>query len=366
MRKPRFLTALLSVVLLLSAALPAAAETESRSLQFDFSEDEAGFRPIFADLPAAAGTEDFYELVSGRRDVPVEGAGGGLYLSGNNHSDDLFMGYYVPVTGLTPGERYAFRVSFRLATNVDGGQMGVGGSPGSSVYVKGGVCGREPCVSAGGDSHLRLNLDKGNQAVGGADMALLGNLEKPAAAHSSEYALKDFSFRAEAAADETGTVWLILGTDSGFESTSSYYLTDITLRWTTADAATLTRAEAVELLYAARGEGAMAFPSFVDAAMDAPYYYALGWAERCGIVLGCGDARFEPENDLTGVQAALMLYRLAGSPAQTSAPVPGVPDWAQDATAWAAAQALFSVEELAAPLRAAAFRSALERLDAEK
>ncbi len=86
----RILSAALALALL---AMPwnGASAAES-GMNFDFEEDDSGFLPIFADLPAVEGTEEFYELEYGHRDVPVEGAGKGLFLSGNNHSDDLFMG----------------------------------------------------------------------------------------------------------------------------------------------------------------------------------------------------------------------------------------------------------------------------------
>ena len=129
----RACAALLAAMLLSSMAY--AAEP---AVTFDFEKDDAGFTPVFADCPAEDGVDDFYELRHGWAELPM-GGGKGLFLSGNNHSDDLFMGYYKELPGLKPGRLYEFHVTFRLATNVDGGMIGVGGSPGASVFVKGGV-----------------------------------------------------------------------------------------------------------------------------------------------------------------------------------------------------------------------------------
>ena len=40
------------------------------------------------------------------------------------------MGVYQEISGLTAGQLYEFQASFRLATNVESGMIGVGGSPG--------------------------------------------------------------------------------------------------------------------------------------------------------------------------------------------------------------------------------------------
>ena len=114
----RACAALLAAMLLSSMAY--AAEP---AVTFDFEKDDAGFTPVFADYPAEDGVDDFYELRHGWAELPM-GGGKGLFLSGNNHSDDLFMGYYKELPGLKPGRLYEFHVTFRLATNVDGGMIG--------------------------------------------------------------------------------------------------------------------------------------------------------------------------------------------------------------------------------------------------
>lgn len=117
----------------------AAGKNAVGEASFDFSEDDGGFAPIFSDYPTEPDVEQFYEFQTGHEEVPVADAGKGLFISGNNHSDDLFMGYYKELTGLAPETEYQFTVRFKLATNVEGGMIGIGGSPGESVFVKCGV-----------------------------------------------------------------------------------------------------------------------------------------------------------------------------------------------------------------------------------
>lgn len=341
----RILSAVLALTLL---AVPwnRAFAAES-GVNFDFEEGVSGFLPIFADLPAAEGTEEFYELEYGRRDVPVEGAGKGLFLSGNNHSDDLFMGYYKELDGLTPGEPYVFQVTFRLATDVEGGLIGIGGSPGSSVYVKGGVTAQKPAAAVTEERYYRLNLDKGNQGSGGADMAVIGDMVKYDSQRPDEYEFKAFTFTAEAVPGEDGKVYLIFGTDSGFEGTSSWYADNIAVQWVEKRNETITRAEAVQLLYDAAFAGPVDGPVFQDVDPASPYWYALGWARNNGYISGCGGGRFAPEDRLTAEQAISILYRYAGSPETVlPADLPGVSPWAKQSTAWGLQQGLIQEDDL--------------------
>ena len=323
--------ALLAAVLLGQTAL--AAQPERR---FDFERDDGGFVPIFADYPAGEGVDAFYELEHAWTALPA-GDGKGLYLSGNNHSGDLFMGYYKEISGLTVGQLYEFQAAFRLATNVDGGRIGVGGSPGSSVFVKGGIAAEKPQRSAAEQNTYRLNVHKGNQGVGSCDMLLLGNLEKEAAQHPGAYEWKQFSFTMQARASADGCVYLILGTDSGFEATSTYYLDDVTLSWSERQETAITRGDAIRRMYDDVLPAAAAAPAFADVGPDSPYCAAVGWAQARGLVSGYGAGCFGAADVLTVPQALTILYRYAGSPAVRGGAelADRVPVWAADAAAWA-------------------------------
>lgn len=330
----RNMTKLVGLALAASMLVSPVYASENR-VTFDFERDDGGFTPIYADYPGGEGVEEFYELRHGHEKVPIDGAGKGLFLSGNNHSDDLLMGYYKELTGFRPGQLYAFHVTFRLATQVDGGMIGVGGSPEASVYVKGGVAMERPERVQDELSYYRLNLDKGNQGLGGVDLALLGNLEKEKTVRSGEYEWKGFSFDARARADAEGRLWLMLGTDSGFEAVSSYYLDDIALTWTEEADELISRGGAIRRMYDDLRPAGEDAPDFTDVGEGSPYWDALGWAQKNGLVSGYGGGVFGPEDPLTVEQAAVLLYRYAGSPSVEWGGVPTeASDWAEEAIVW--------------------------------
>ena len=190
--------------------------------------DAEGWTVAFADLPVDY-DPSIFELESGHRPLPDGLPGSGIYVQGHNRSDDLFMFLKRQVGGLIPGAAYAVSVSIDLATNVPAGSIGIGGSPGASVFVKGGAAAIEPDTVEDGNGYLRMNIDKGNQSRGGESMAVLGNVAHPDVAQR-EYRIKTLDsaglpLRVEA--DDEGRAWLVVGTDSGFEGLSALYYTRI-------------------------------------------------------------------------------------------------------------------------------------------
>jgi len=221
---------LLSLCLFLLALVSCSGGYE-QEYQFDytFNENQQGWITGFADLPADYDPA-FYELDSGWSELPSGLEGNAIYLSGHNHSDDLFMFLKVQIDGLKPDTSYQVHFSIDLASNTPEGMMGIGGSPGESVYVKAGATTNEPEVIEADDGWLRINIDKGNQASEGEDMINLGTLANPNIDLNTftgeEYALmtldnQDRTFTVTT--DNAGVVWVIAGTDSGFEGPTAVY-----------------------------------------------------------------------------------------------------------------------------------------------
>jgi len=243
--RPRALLAAPSVVLsaVLLAALLGCGEQlygpgrpDGDAFDYSFAGGTEGWTHGFADYPL--GREQEWELVADHRPLPapLDGSNGAIYLSGNNHSDDLFMFIKRRVDGLTPNGRY--RVTFRieLATNSPSGCAGIGGAPGESVYLQGGVAPVEPVAVPGDDDHYRLNVDHGGQGADGEYAIVLGNLANgDPDCDSPEYRLKLFddpSRALDVTADAEGAAWLFAGIDSGFEGTTSTYVTSFAVRFT--------------------------------------------------------------------------------------------------------------------------------------
>ena len=203
---------------------------------YTFEEDEQGWVTDFADLPADF-DETFYELDSSWGALPSGLEGNAIYLSGHNHSDDLFMFLKKQIDGLKPNTTYQVFFSIDLASNTPEGMMGIGGSPGESVFVKAGSTTNEPEVIIDDQGWLRMNIDKGNQASEGEDMINLGTLANPNidldTFTGEEYALMTLTSEGrsfEVVSDDQGKAWLIAGTDSGFEGSTRVYYSSIIVR----------------------------------------------------------------------------------------------------------------------------------------
>ena len=79
-----------------------------------------------------------------------------------------------------------------------------------------------------------MNIDEGNQASEGEDMFYLGNIANPNidlnTITGEEYALMTLTSERrsfEVVCDDQGVVWLIAGTDSGFEGPTGVYYSRI-------------------------------------------------------------------------------------------------------------------------------------------
>ena len=201
-------------------------EPGSDHVEFDFSfeTDAGGWAVAFADLPEDY-DQSIYELDGGHRALPDGLDGAGMYVQGHNRSDDLFMYLRRRVDGLTPAASYTVSATIDLATDAALGLVGIGGAPGESVFVKAGASTAEPEAAPDSTGHLRMNIDKGNQSRGGSQMAVLGNVGHPDIV-GDEFRLKTLDSMDSPVvvkADDSGSAWLIVGTDSGFEGLTRLY-----------------------------------------------------------------------------------------------------------------------------------------------
>lgn len=194
-----------------------------QEFSYDFSQGANGWIGDFADYPQ--GQDDRFELTFGETTLPAplnenEGA---LVLSGTNLSDDLFMYLKKQISGLEPNTEYEAVFTVQFASNVPDGMIGIGGSPGESVWIKAGATGIEPEPESDDMGYLRMNIDKGGQSQGGDDMVVLGDFSNDT--DQELYNLKIVTNEAplEVTTDGNGNLWLIVGTDSGFEGTTMIF-----------------------------------------------------------------------------------------------------------------------------------------------
>lgn len=196
---------------------------------YSFENGTAGFQAVFSDYHYdPSGDYDIYELTSDYRKIPVDGRESmGLYIASHNRSDDIFMGYIKEISGLEPGREYNVSVEFLLATDVEGGLIGIGGAPGESVFVKCGASTVRPEVILE-NGYFSLNIDKGAQNNNGEQMQLIGDMAKPEGSPEG-FVFKQMTASFTVKTNDEGRFYLIIGTDSGFEGFTEYYIDDVIL-----------------------------------------------------------------------------------------------------------------------------------------
>lgn len=194
---------------------------------YDFESGLEQWIPNFADYPV--GDSISYELLADHTMLPdpLDDTEGAIKISGKNMSDDLFMFMKKKVSGLVPNTTYSVWFNVTFASNVPDNMAGVGGSPGESVYIKAGATSVEPMLEEDNMGYYRMNIDKGNQSTGGSDMIVLGDFSNDT--DMEEYTLKTVGNTEGFAvtSNENGEAWLIVGTESGFEATTTIYYDDI-------------------------------------------------------------------------------------------------------------------------------------------
>lgn len=197
---------------------------------YNFSAGAEEWTADFADYPNEPGVELAYafEFFPTGLPFPLDEKDGAIKQSGINRSDDLFMFIKRKIPGLEPGRKYSVDIMVDIATNAASNMVGVGGAPGEGVAIKTGVVSFEPKKLLNtAENYFRMNLDKSNQQNSGADMKVIGNFANGTG--NNEYRLKQLKTITPlmVQANTLGEIWLILGTDSGFEGKTSIYYNSI-------------------------------------------------------------------------------------------------------------------------------------------
>lgn len=204
-----------------------SSEKVTKTFTYTFSNDAEGWSGDFADYPI--GEKENYELHFEYATLPspLNTAEGALLMTGSNQSDDLFMFVKRKITGLSPGATYSVNFAVEFASDVPDGMVGVGGSPGESVFIKAGASQTEPVKVEASDDYYRMNIDKGNQSQGGDDMIVIGDFSNDTDSETYTLVERTNENPFQVQADSKGELWLIVGTDSGFEATTTIYYNTI-------------------------------------------------------------------------------------------------------------------------------------------
>jgi len=199
---------------------------QKKEWSFNFEKEASGFKEIFSDYHDDGNNYTTYEMAFGRELIPVESGSQGLFINGSNRSDDLFMGFIKKLERLKASTEYHFTLNFVLGTNAEAGSIGIGGSPADSVYVKAGFVNEEPKSALDENMIFRLNIDKGNQSEGGLTLPVVSTMAK-AEGSKEGYGLKTIKVEIDLRSNTDGSVYLVIGSDSGYEGLTRYYLDDV-------------------------------------------------------------------------------------------------------------------------------------------
>jgi hypothetical protein len=208
--------------------------TQPISFNYDFETGNQGWTAGFSDYPSDYDDLSIYELASGIKSLPDDQSKHAFYIAGHNRSDDLFMYLKTKVSGLQASTRYIANIKIDMLSREGDDCSGIGGSPGGSVYVKFGVADIEPKQDA-----YYLNVDKGNQLAGGTNAHTLGNVAIPGkSCESNEFEAKVIPSTTENqlafTSNADGSIWLFVGSDSGYEGFTELYYNNLTFTMTLA------------------------------------------------------------------------------------------------------------------------------------
>lgn len=210
------------------------AISSSIHLEFDFRQGVQGWEAGFAEYdPDMEGMMLEAEIRPLPSELGINGAG--YYLQGMNRSDDLFMFLKRQLEaddGVVPGQEYRVMFTIVFASNAPSGAVGIGGSPGESVYLKAGASTVEPEVYLdSADNHYRMNVDKGSGNSGnGTTASVIGHIGNGLSAEDNPRYMslkQQHEHQYTVNASQDGELWLLVGTDSGFEGLTVIYYQSI-------------------------------------------------------------------------------------------------------------------------------------------
>jgi hypothetical protein len=227
---------LLSTIGATAARLAGQIRPPEVVLSYTFELNSQGWLPGFSDYSLSTASLERFADIRPLPGYPPEYRG--YYLQSMNRSDDVFMFLKKELgsgEGVEANRLYSISIYTLMLSNAGSNCIGIGGAPGESVYFKAGVSLDEPVPTLMNSDFVTINIDKGNQASGGRDAGVAGNIANGLPCEqANRYVLIDRLYHHPelVRTDSRGRLWVFVGTDSGFEglTTLYYYQIIVTLR----------------------------------------------------------------------------------------------------------------------------------------
>lgn len=199
---------------------------------FNFPSGEQNWESFFSDYPV--GEEAFYELTFEYCCLPepLDQNIKALKISGNNHSDDLFSAIFRRFDNLTPNHTYSITFDLELASNAPIGASGVGGSP--DLALGAGGINYPPENNVDELNHYRPNFESELQSgISNHVLKVLGTIGVSDEIPTPFMLItrNNLSNPIAITTNSNGEVWLMIATDSGFESTTTLFYKSIKIKF---------------------------------------------------------------------------------------------------------------------------------------
>jgi hypothetical protein len=197
-------------------------------IAYSFAQNTDGWDVGFSDYTTLTKPTDVEQV---HAVIPIPGASKALYMGATNLSDDLLLYTYRKVTGLLPNNSYIGQFTVTFASDAPAGCAGVGGSPGESVWLIGAVS-RDKPENKQTREEFRLNISRGNQSTAGDSSDVIGTIGVsgiPCTGNNRQAVIKTLgpSKWIPFTTDDTGSAWILIGLDSGFESYSRIWIENV-------------------------------------------------------------------------------------------------------------------------------------------
>lgn len=209
-----------------------AANANSQTFTYGFTTGYEGWTGDFADYSENDSVLCELEFIRTTLPAPLNTSKYALKITGKNRSDDLFMFIKRKISGLLPNTTYQLLISVDFASIARTNVAGVGGSEGEGVIMKAGATIVEPLKTII-KGYYRMNIDKSDQIEHGSDMDTIGNVG--VSDTTSVFTLVNRNNSTHLfviTTDANGEAWVCIGTDSGYEATTTLYYNQITLTFT--------------------------------------------------------------------------------------------------------------------------------------
>lgn len=197
-----------------------------KSNTFDFNEGEQGWKFGFSDYPATIDSTNLVLKYAYTDKPSALPEGKSLMLSGTNAGPELFMYIKKQLTDLRPETDYTITFNVELASSAT---SQTNGPIVPSVFLKVGAVSFEP-QTVKTPEKVVVNVDKGFEDQNGSEMTNIGNIIGEDATGYS-LTLKSSSSKnptpITARTDSDGAIWLIVGTDSNFQGTTTVFYSKV-------------------------------------------------------------------------------------------------------------------------------------------